>query len=158
MSEITINIKCSNSDKSSIVAATSLTIKEVKDKIADKTSVSAELQRLIYKGRVLKDDSTVEDYKISDGDVIHMVKGAAAAAASPPSAAPTSIPAPVSAPTASTNLPPVPSGQNPLAAMMGGMGGIGGMGGTGGMQQMQDEMMRNPAMMQQMMNSPLMQK
>jgi len=39
---------------------------------------------------------------------------------------------------------------------MGGMGGLGGMGGQS-MEEMQQQMMRNPDMMRDMMNSPMMQ-
>jgi ubiquilin len=75
MTDITINIKCSNSDKSSVVVSTSATIVELKAKIAEVTEVPPESQRLIYKGKVLKDDSTVEFYAIADGDTCHMVRG-----------------------------------------------------------------------------------
>ena len=43
--------------------------------------------------------------------------------------------------------------------MMGGLGGMGGMGGMGsmGMAGMQQQLMQNPEMMREMLNSPMMQ-
>lgn len=45
--------------------------------IAEKTDVEAERQRLIYSGKVLKDDDALSTYKIQSTHTIHMVKGAA---------------------------------------------------------------------------------
>lgn len=37
--------------------------------------------RLIFKGRILKDDQTLPDFKIEDGLTVHLVKGKAAGGA-----------------------------------------------------------------------------
>lgn len=37
--------------------------------------------RLIYKGRILKDDQTLTDFKIEDGGQVHLVKGKTAGGA-----------------------------------------------------------------------------
>ena len=44
--------------------------------------MKAEEMRLIFKGKILKDEMTIEDFKITDGLTIHLVKGKTAAAAS----------------------------------------------------------------------------
>jgi len=43
--------------------------------------------RLIFKGKILKDELTLEDFKITDGLTIHLVKGKTAAAAAESSGA-----------------------------------------------------------------------
>ena len=35
--------------------------------------------RLIFKGKILKDENTLDDYKIENGLTIHLVKGKTAA-------------------------------------------------------------------------------
>jgi ubiquilin len=37
--------------------------------------------RLIFKGKILKDEVTLEEYKIEDGVTVHLVKGKSAATA-----------------------------------------------------------------------------
>jgi ubiquilin len=176
MSEITVHIKCSNSDKAEIKIELSATVLSLKEKIAEVLSVPASQQRLIYKGRVLKDESTLENYDVQDGHTVHMVKGAAAAnasnpAVSRPTASSNPAPAPAAAPAAAPNAFPNPFAPNANNAnpFMGGanpfMGGMGGganpFGGLGGgfpdMSRMQEQLMRNPEMMQQIMNSPMME-
>lgn len=61
-SVIKLNIKLTNADKCSVEVETTATILELKEKIAAVLNVPAAQQRLIYKGRVLKDDSTVQFY------------------------------------------------------------------------------------------------
>ena len=43
--------------------------------------IKAEEMRLIFKGKILKDELTIEDFKITDGLTIHLVKGKTAGAA-----------------------------------------------------------------------------
>ncbi|CCC69033.1 hypothetical protein NCAS_0C00430 [Naumovozyma castellii] len=50
------------------------TILQLKEEIAKVSEVPATNQRLIFSGKILKDDQTVEFYKILDGLSIHMVK------------------------------------------------------------------------------------
>jgi ubiquilin len=100
MTEIIIHIKCSNSDKAEIHIDNSNTILNLKEQIADSLKVPSTQQRLIYKGRVLKDDLTIASYDIQDGHTVHMVKGAAASAAAASSSSST---------PAATSAPPAPS-------------------------------------------------
>jgi len=63
------------------------TIAEFKAKIQNITNVSASLQRLIFQGKVLKDEQTVGSYGIRAGLTLHMVER-------PPEAAAAAAPAP----------------------------------------------------------------
>jgi ubiquilin len=183
-SEVTITIKCSNSDKADITMSNSVSVGELKTQIESQFKLPAAQQRLIYRGRVLNDDFTLEHYEITTGSVLHLVKGVVkktpqasagtTAPAQPTSAPAPSVPAPMSAPVPGPQPAQVP-GANPFASLfqqgqanpfagMAGMAGMGGMGGMGGFgdgnfnfQQMQENLMRNPEMMQNIMNSPMME-
>jgi hypothetical protein len=66
----------------------------LKGRIRDATSISVERQRLIYRGRVLQDDTVLRDYNIEDGHTVHLV------------VRPENFqPSPVSAATSSAQLP-----------------------------------------------------
>jgi len=99
--------------------------------------------RLIFKGKILKDEMTLDEYKITDGLTIHMVKGKSAGGAGASSANPTQPASSLDgagAGAAGAGLGGAGAGlggagaaqPNPFAAM-GGMGGMQGMGGMGGM-------------------------
>lgn len=154
MTEITVTIKCSNADKATIVIEKSALVSDLKDKIAETLSVPSALQRLIYKGRVLKDESTLDFYDIQDGHTVHMVKGSAPGASSTTTS--TTTPTPVAAPNSMGSLG-MPAAANP-ANMFGGLGGMMGnqFGGMPDISTMQEQLMRNPEMMQQIMSSPMM--
>eukprot|EP01041_Mallomonas_annulata_P010161 gene10161-21179_t len=170
MAEITITIKCTNSDTASVSITVSESIAELKQKIAGKLNIPADIQRLVYKGKVLKDELTVEFYgernyindgkllmlmsklsDIQDGHVVHLVKTVQTAGG---------VSAGASAPTTSATQPqntPTPApGMWPAADLS----GFGGMSGSGGgmpdMNSMQQQLMSNPEMMQSMLNSPMM--
>ena len=49
------------------------TIQSVKDKIQEKQGIPVEQQRLIFNGKQLEDDKTVNDYNIEDMANIHLV-------------------------------------------------------------------------------------
>ena len=62
MSKFTVFLKVTGGDKLSLEVTQKQTIAELKAAIATKCDIPAENQRLIYKGQVLKDEKTVEDY------------------------------------------------------------------------------------------------
>lgn len=67
---ISLTIRLSNADKVVVDAESTGTVLELKEKIAIALSVPSGQQRLIHKGKVLKDDSTLEFY----GNVVICVK------------------------------------------------------------------------------------
>ena len=146
MSEITVIIKSSNADRTEVLAEPTMTILEFKEKVAEKISIEPASQRLIYKGRVLKDECTLKFYDVQDGQTIHLVKGGASNTTS----------------TGATPAVPVAAPSSASANPMLGMGGFGGanpfgggnMGAPNGMPGMPAGM--TPEMMSQMMNNPMM--
>jgi ubiquilin len=97
MSEVTVNVKASNDQKYVISLQTTDTVLDFKNKIAEKCDTPADRMRLIYSGRVLKDQDTIESYKIAEGHTVHMVRSAVPAAAG--SAAPAAATSPAAAAT-----------------------------------------------------------
>ena len=85
--------------------------------------------RLIFKGKILKDEMTLDDYKITDGLTVHVVKGKSAGA--PATTVPVAAPTSSLAGAADANAGAGAAQPNPMAAM-GGMGGMGGFPGFGG--------------------------
>lgn len=159
MSEITVIIKSSNADRTEVLAEPTMTVLEFKEKVAEKVSIEPILQRLIYKGRVLKDECTLKFYDVQDGQTIHLVKGGGSGAPSTGTASATPVAAPSSA---SANPMGGMGGFGGSANPMGAMGGFGGanpfqgmgnMGGPNGMPGMPGGM--SPEMMSQMMNNPM---
>ena len=73
MSAINLHIK-SGQNKWDVSIEPSQTILELKEAIAVVSSIPAANQRLIYSGKILKDDQTVESYKIQDGHAVHLVR------------------------------------------------------------------------------------
>ena len=161
MSEIILTIKFSNADKYEVPATLSDTVLEFKEKISSLISVPAAQQRLIYKGRVLKDEHQLETYEIQNGQTIHLVKGIATTS-QPVNPTPTTsnpIPQQSNVQPANPFLNPA-AGNNLNPAALGNMANMFGGNGAGGMpdiNQMQQQLMQNPQMMQQIMNSPMME-
>ena len=72
--EILIKIKTLNSTTIPLKIYTNETIGGLKNKIFQKIRVSVINQRLIFQGKVLKNENKIEDYKIEESDVIHLVE------------------------------------------------------------------------------------
>ncbi|KAH3679778.1 hypothetical protein WICPIJ_008536 [Wickerhamomyces pijperi] len=154
--------------------SSSITVLELKEKIAAESDIETSAQRLIYSGRVLKDNDTIGSYNIKTGHTIHLVKSAAARAAS----ATTTTTNAQSAPTSTTSQTPaapsnISTGQgtfNPLADLTGAryagyaqLPSASMFGPDGGMtlpsEDEMDRMMSNPMFQQsmnQMLNNPQM--
>ena len=82
--KIKISIKQSSGDTFDVEVAPEATVLELKTECATKMeTMKAEEMRLIYKGKILKDEQTLDSYKITDGMVVHLVKGKSAAGAKP---------------------------------------------------------------------------
>ncbi|KAL2333913.1 hypothetical protein Fmac_015126 [Flemingia macrophylla] len=67
---VNINVRCSNGSKFSVQIAVSSTVGSFKDLVARSCDIPAEQQRLIYKGRILKDDQTLQSYVINSGQML----------------------------------------------------------------------------------------
>ncbi|XP_057769123.1 ubiquitin domain-containing protein DSK2b-like [Salvia miltiorrhiza] len=167
--EVNVNIRCSNGSKFSVKTSLESTVAEFKGVLAQNCDVPAEQQRLIYKGRILKDDQTLVSYGLQADHTIHMVRGSAPAA--------TSSPAPVPTGAGNTNTTPAATqggGPNPGGTGVAGTGaslfpglGLGGLGGTGAsglfgaglpeFEQVQQQLTQNPNMMRDIMNMPAIQ-
>lgn len=62
--KVAVNIRCSNGSKFSVQISIDATVGSFKDVIAQNCDIPADQQRLIYKGRILKDDQTLTSYGI----------------------------------------------------------------------------------------------
>ncbi|CAK7226906.1 hypothetical protein SCUCBS95973_006358 [Sporothrix curviconia] len=118
--QITFKVKTSGDGLHNITMAESATVLDLKIKLSTEEyeNIPVERQRLIYSGRVMKNDDTLGTYKIKAGNTLHLVKSAAsnhppagsAAAASAgggaarSSAAPPAIPTNMAAGTPANDL------------------------------------------------------
>lgn len=125
-----------------------------KEVVAGSCDVPAPQQRLIYKGRILKDEQTLESYGVETDHTIHLVRGVAPPAAS-------------SAPAAASPL----ASSTPSSGPAGGLGGLfpglgapasgrpSGIFGPGfpELEQVEQHLSQNPNLMREIMNMPAMQ-
>uniref|UniRef100_A0A9I9D5S3 Ubiquitin domain-containing protein DSK2a-like n=1 Tax=Cucumis melo TaxID=3656 RepID=A0A9I9D5S3_CUCME len=167
--KVNVNIRCSNGSKFSVLVNLDSTVGSFKSILSHQSEVPADQQRLIYKGRILKDDQTLQSYGLEADHTVHLVRGSA------PAASPTN---PATAPnaggpnTTSSNARSV--GSNEGGAPGGGLGlessifpglGFEGLGATGGLfgaglpdfEQVQQQLTRNPNIMREIMNMPAIQ-
>ncbi|XP_061354996.1 ubiquitin domain-containing protein DSK2b-like isoform X2 [Gastrolobium bilobum] len=160
---VNINVRCSNGSKFSVQIALESTVGSFKDVVARNCDIPADQQRLIYKGRILKDDQTLQSYGLDADHTVHLVRGFAPANT-----------------TGGTNT----SGTNTTTNNArgagtnddGGLGGLGfgaslfpglGINGSGGnglfgegfpdLEQMQQPFISNPNLVREIMNTPAMQ-
>lgn len=126
---ITFTVKSSTDAKFTLTLPLSTPVSELKQKLSSSeyADTPADRQRLIYSGRVLKDNETLETYKIKGGHTIHLVKSAAsnqqrtnAAGQASSATATTTAGATSNQPAAGvpTNLA-AGTGNNPLAGLTG---------------------------------------
>lgn len=126
---ITFHIKSSSDAKYTVTVSPSITVLDLKTKLstAEFADVSPDRQRLIYSGRVLKDNETLSSYKIKEGNTVHMVKSAASNQRQNPASQ--STPSSTGASTGTSQgqgIPGVPTnfaagtGNDPLAGLTGG--------------------------------------
>ncbi|KAI8541063.1 hypothetical protein RHMOL_Rhmol08G0033900 [Rhododendron molle] len=76
---VTVHIRCFNGSKFSVQISLDSAVGSLKSVVAQNCDVAAERQRLIYKGRVLKDDHTLESYGLEADHTVHLVRGFAPA-------------------------------------------------------------------------------
>lgn len=59
---VAVNVRCSNGTKFSVTTSLDSTVEAFKELVAQNSDVPANQQRLIYKGRILKDDQSLLSY------------------------------------------------------------------------------------------------
>ncbi|KAJ3031542.1 UNVERIFIED_CONTAM: hypothetical protein HDU68_003078 [Siphonaria sp. JEL0065] len=131
MTDITITIKSSNEANFTVTVKDTDTVFTLKEAVAaslesSPTPTPVANQRLIFSGRILKDDDALTTYKIANGSAVHLARtGVSKPAPSPSSAAAPSVPEPPAASVATAAAPAaVPPAANPFAALLGaGAGG-----------------------------------
>ena len=185
---LTLTIRLSSSSRFDIGSCSSITpsstIQHVKDLISQREEsgmCASDRQRLIYKGRILSDDTrTLADYGIGTGNdnsgiVLYLVKGGSTntnntsgnAGANTTSSTNNSVPTPTTQPTTNPNASMATNpflnfgannnANNPMASMMNSMMQNSGGGGMPDLAAMQQEIQNNPQMMSEMMNNPMVQ-
>ncbi|KAI9734253.1 MAG: hypothetical protein M1834_002357 [Cirrosporium novae-zelandiae] len=145
---VNVHIKSSNDAKYTLNLPVSVTVADLKSKLAtsEYADIPVERQRLIYSGRVLKDADTLAKHEFKDGNTIHLVKGAASNQRQNPANQASSSAAAGGASATNQGVPGVPTnlaagtGNNPLAGLTGaryagftGLPGAGMFGPDGGM-------------------------
>ena len=76
---LSFKVKTSGDKSHNITISESATVLDLKTRLAgeDFENIPVERQRLIYSGRVMKNDDALSTYKIKSGNTVHMVKSAA---------------------------------------------------------------------------------
>ncbi|KAK1423001.1 hypothetical protein QVD17_18294 [Tagetes erecta] len=164
--EINLNIRCSNGNKFSVRANLRSTVADFKHLLAQNCDVPANQQRLIYKGRILKDDQTLDSYGLQADHTIHMVRGSAPATAPATGAPATVTPSQGGVSNEGVGVAGAGAGGGAPAPLFPGLG-LGGLGGNGApnlfgaglpeFEQVQQQLSQNPNMMRDMMNMPAIQ-
>ncbi|KAK1440518.1 hypothetical protein QVD17_06346 [Tagetes erecta] len=162
---VTVHVRCSNGTKFSVQASLESSVQSFKSVVEQNCDIPAGQQRLIYKGRILKDDQTLKSYGMEAEHTVHLVRGFAPATSTPTDGAPTraNTTAPVAGETGSVEAGTI--GGTDLGGSLfpglglGGLGGNGGLFGAGlpGLEQMQQQLTQNPNMMREIMDLPLVQ-
>ena len=109
--QLSFKVKTSGDKSHAITMSETATVLDLKTKLATQEfeDIPVERQRLIYSGRVMKNDDALSVYKIKTGNTIHMVKSAASNPAPPAPAAssaptPPAVPQNMAAGTAANNI------------------------------------------------------
>lgn len=150
---------------------------DLKNIVAEQSSIPAERQRIIYSGRVLKDHETIGTYKIKNGQTVHLIRGAApqstpATSSSSPSVTSSTTPnVPTSFSTGGTVGNPLADltgaryagfANLPSASMFGPDGGMGSIPNPDelanllsqpGVREQMNAMLSNPSMIEMLINS-----
>ncbi|OTA95033.1 hypothetical protein M434DRAFT_394238 [Hypoxylon sp. CO27-5] len=117
--QITFKVKTSGESQHTITMPESATVSDLKNKLSgpEFENIPIERQRLIYSGRVLKNEEPLSTYKIKNGNTVHLVKSAASNPTPPAASSSTSSSAPT-APQIPTNMA-AGTANNPLAGLTG---------------------------------------
>ncbi|CAN8271292.1 unnamed protein product [Cochlearia groenlandica] len=158
---VSVNVRCSNGSKFTVATSLDSTVEVFKALVAEKSDLPANQQRLIYKGRILKDDQSLHSYGLQGDHTVHMVRGFASSS-SPSSGNQTTSPPSVTQGVVSNDSSNLGGGIgfNPLGSGGGGGNPMSGLFGAAGLQdieQAQQQLAQNPNMVRDMMNTPAIQ-
>ncbi|KAG5441472.1 Ubiquilin-1 [Clonorchis sinensis] len=151
MSEWTIRIKTPTEEKP-VQVPENASIKELREEVSKVFSTPVERLCLIFAGKILKDEETLDQHKIKDGLIVHLVirnpkpQTTASTAARTSSAASNEPQAP---PTLGSGLPNLGSLQNVF--------GLGGNSFASMQQSLQTQVMQNPELLRSMLENPMVQ-
>lgn len=138
----TITVKLlSRPDTDVSVSSFSITVRQLKEECEKVVEIPSEEQRIVFAGKILKDEDKLETYGIQEGVSIHIVRSKRSKPEPAPSATSTTNQPRTGNETNRTETQP---STNPYSAFsssvlpeaaqgMGGMSGIGGMGGLNGL-------------------------
>ncbi|XP_009408182.2 ubiquitin domain-containing protein DSK2a isoform X1 [Musa acuminata AAA Group] len=167
---VTLQVRCSNGSRFSVEAALDSTVGTLKAALVEKCDVPAEQQRLIYKGRILKDEQTLQSYGLASNHTIHLIR-----ALTPPAASAEAATASHEASREPNNTIGVETAVSNEGGQFGGTDsggmlfrgiGVNRRDGTGSgflgfglpeLNQMQQQLAQNPSMMREIMNMPAVQ-
>ncbi|KAJ8549211.1 hypothetical protein K7X08_032918 [Anisodus acutangulus] len=160
---VTINIRCSSGSKFSVQVRLDSTVTSFKSKLAQHANIAVEQQRLIYKGRILKDEQTLEGYGLEADHTVHLVRVSAPAPSTNPASA-TNAGGPNTVHSAPRDAAvdaggPFPGsglGASMFPALGSGGGGLFGAG-RPDFEEVQQQLTQNPDMMRDMLNMPVVQ-
>lgn len=153
-----LNIQGSSEKKFTLDCENSETVSELKIKIGKEMECGKENLRLIYAGRILKDEETLEFYKIQDGHTIHVVKTGIASKSSVSATSPTQQSTSIASAKPASTSPTAQATQLPNFGLPGMAAGFGGFPGSAGMEPTAEEMaqisqmMQNPEAMESIIN------
>ncbi|CAN8327738.1 unnamed protein product [Cochlearia groenlandica] len=161
---VAVNVRCSNGSKFSVSTSLDSTVESFKALVAQNCDVPANQQRLIYKGRILKDDQTLLSYGLQADHALHMVRGSAPSSAPPPPAQDAGSQT-ISTPSVTRGVGSNETGGESLFPGLGfsplgggnAMSGLFGAGGLANLEQAEQHLAQNPDMVRDMMNTPAMQ-
>jgi ubiquilin len=143
-------------DKEVVCVETTATVKQLKDQVGQKFAKSHEQLCLIFAGKILKDDESLQSHGIKDGLTVHLV----IKLNKPPANEPTT---PTPTPVNNNNLfnlpPPLPPSSGGGNNLLNNLSSFG-MGNSNFAEiqaQMQQQVMANPEMMRQMLDNPMIQ-
>ncbi|KAL0380611.1 UNVERIFIED_CONTAM: Ubiquitin domain-containing protein DSK2b [Sesamum angustifolium] len=162
--EATVNVRCSYGSQFAVQVKLDSTVEFFKSIVAQTCEIPPQQQRLIYRGRILKDDETLQSYGLEADHTVHLIRRF-------PSAAPMNSTARTDSGVTSTNSVPVTNiGSNDGGPLGGSLLfprlGFNGLGSGGGglfgspvaeMEQVRQQLTQNPNMMGDILNMPLFQ-
>ncbi|GMJ00642.1 hypothetical protein like AT2G17200 [Hibiscus trionum] len=161
---VMVNVRCSNGTKFTVRTKLNSTVGVFKVVLAQNCDIPADQQRLIYKGRILKDDQTLQSYGLQADHTVHMVRGFAPSSSPRPPAATSNVGTPDTTPgvvrgVGSNEGAGIGASLFPGPNPLGGNGGSFGLFGSGlpEFEQVQQQLTQNPNMMREIMNTPSIQ-